>query len=50
MSRGEWLDDHLWVAEERQEWSPTVKMLLAFILGMLALSPATFWEFIGKRS
>ncbi len=49
MSRGELLDGHVWVAEERQEWSTTVKLILAFILGMRALSPATLgihWEAI----
>ena len=41
-----------WVKGERKGWSPTVKLILAFVLVFLALSPAIlgiYWEFfLGK--
>ncbi len=47
MSEGGYLEGAAWVRGERQDWSPTVKLILAFILGLLALSPAVLglhWE------
>jgi hypothetical protein len=47
MSRSGYLEDTAWVQGEQTEWSPTVKLILAFILGFLALSPAIlgiYWE------
>jgi len=47
MSRSEYLEGTAWVQGEQTEWSPTVKLILAFILGLLALSPAILgihWE------
>ena len=49
MSRSGYLEDTAWVQGERREWSPTVKLILAFILGLLALSPAIlgiYWEML----
>jgi hypothetical protein len=47
MSRSEYLEGAVLMQGERQEWSPSVKLILAFILGVLALSPAILgihWE------
>jgi len=41
-----------WVKGERTGWSPTVKMILAFVLVLLAISPAIlglYWEFFLGR-
>ena len=49
MSRSEYLDGTAWVPGEQTVWSPTVKLILAFILGLLALSPAIlgiYWEML----
>jgi hypothetical protein len=40
MNRTEYLETSAWVKGEKKQWSPTVKMILAFVLGLLALSPA----------
>jgi hypothetical protein len=40
MSRSDSLETSAWVKGEKKHWSPTVKMILAFVLGLLALSPA----------
>ena len=47
MSRSEYLETTAWVKGERKQWSPTVKTILAFILTVLALSPAIlgiYWQ------
>ncbi len=47
--KGGYLEGTEWLQGERREWSPTVKLILAFILGLLALSPAILgihWETI----
>jgi hypothetical protein len=52
MNRTEYLGTSAWVKGEKKQWSPTVKMILAFILGMLALSPAIlgiYWELFLPR-
>jgi len=49
MSGNEYLEGTAWVQGEQTEWSPTVKLILAFILGLLALSPAIlgiYWEML----
>ncbi len=49
MSRSDYLEGTAWVQGDRTEWPPTVKLIVAFILGLLALSPATLgihWEMI----
>ena len=33
MSRSEYLETTAWVKGEKKQWSPTVKIILAFILG-----------------
>ncbi len=42
--------EHLiWVQEERRRWPPSLKLLLAFVIGILALSPAILgihWELV----
>ncbi len=41
--------DLIWVQEEKQRWPPNLKLLLAFVLGFLALSPAILgihWELV----
>lgn len=43
----EYIDRPAWVRREKTEWSPTVKTILGFILGLLVLSPAilgVYWE------
>jgi hypothetical protein len=52
MSHGEHLATTAWVKGEKKHWSPTVKILIAFILGLLALSPAILgihWELLLPR-
>ena len=47
MTRSEYLETTAWVKGEKKHWSPTVKIILAFILGLLALSPAIlgiYWQ------
>jgi hypothetical protein len=47
MSRSDYLETTAWVKGERKQWSPTVKIILAFVLGLLALSPAIlgiYWQ------
>ena len=49
MARSEYFEGTAWVQGEQKEWSPTVKLILAFILGLLALSPAILgihWELL----
>jgi hypothetical protein len=40
MSHSKYLETTAWVKGEKKYWSPAVKIILAFILGLLALSPA----------
>lgn len=47
MSHSEYLEGIPMVERERQEWSPTVTLVIAFIIGLLLLSPAIlgiYWE------
>jgi hypothetical protein len=49
MSQSGYLESAVWVAEEKKQWSPKVKLILAFIIGLLALSPAIlgiYWELL----
>ena len=49
MNRTESLKTSAWVKGEKKQWSPTVKLILAFILGLLALSPAIlgiYWQLL----
>lgn len=50
MSRIEYLERAAMViAGERTEWSPTVKLILAAIIALLAMSPAIlglYWEML----
>jgi hypothetical protein len=49
MNRTEYLEGVAWLRREKREWSPTVKLILAFILGFLAISPAIlgiYWEML----
>ena len=46
MSRTEYFEGSM-VERDRREWSPTAKLVLAFIIGLLLLSPAILgihWE------
>jgi hypothetical protein len=52
MNRTESLETSAWVKGEKKHWSPTAKLILAFILGLLALSPAILglhWELLLPR-
>ena len=47
MNRTESLETSTWVKGEKKHWSPRVKIILAFVLGLLALSPAIlgiYWQ------
>jgi hypothetical protein len=52
MSRTRYVEGTVWVKGEKKQWSPTVKLILAFIIGLLALSPAIlgiYWELLLPR-
>jgi hypothetical protein len=52
MSSIGYLKRQAWVKGEPKEWSPTVKMILGFILSVLVLSPAIlglYWELLLPR-
>jgi hypothetical protein len=49
MERSEYVEATAWVKGEQQGWGPTVKLILAFVLSFLALSPAIlgiYWELL----
>jgi hypothetical protein len=49
MPHTEYFEGAVWVEGERKGWSPTVKVILAFVVGILALSPAIlgiYWEML----
>lgn len=49
MTHSKYLEDAAWIKKEKTEWSPTAKLILAFLLGLLALSPAIlgiYWELL----
>jgi hypothetical protein len=49
MSQSKTLEKGVWMKREKTGGSPTVKLILAFVLGLLALSPAILgihWELI----
>jgi hypothetical protein len=49
MTRTDYLDSLPLVERERQEWPPAVMLVLAFIIGLLLLSPAIlgiYWELL----
>jgi hypothetical protein len=51
MSRSEYFEG-AWVKGEKKQWSPQATLILAFILGLLALSPAIlgiYWELLLPR-
>jgi hypothetical protein len=52
MTTNEYVERNIWVKRERQEWPPAAKLILAFILGFVLLSPAIlglYWEvFLGS--
>lgn len=52
MNRTEYLETSAWVKGEKKHWSPRVQLILAFILGLLALSPAIlgiYWQLLLPR-
>jgi len=47
MSRNDYLEGAFLVKGEKTVWSPTAKLIFAFIVGLLLLSPAIlgiYWE------
>lgn len=49
MAHSKYLEGAEWVKKEKTQWSPTVKLILAFVLGFLVLSPAIlgiYWELL----
>jgi hypothetical protein len=52
MNPTEYFETSAWVKGEKKQWSPTVKMILAFVLGLLVLSPAIlgiYWQLLLPR-
>ena len=52
MSSTGYLEASPWVKEQQTEWWPTLKVVLAFIVGLLLLSPAVlglYWEHLLPR-
>ncbi len=52
MDRTGYMEGTVCVEREKKPWSPTVKLILAFIIGLLALSPAIlgiYWELLLPR-
>ena len=52
MSHSKSLEGAAWMKGERAKWSPRAKLILAFVLGLLALSPAILgihWELLLPR-
>jgi len=52
MNRTESLGTSAWVKGEKKQWSPKAKIILAFVLGMLMLSPAIlgiYWQYLLPR-
>jgi hypothetical protein len=49
MSHSNYLEGAVWEKGERTGWSPKAKLVLAFVLGLLLLSPAIlgiYWELL----
>ena len=49
MSYSKYLENAAWMKKEKTAWSPKAKLILAFIIGFLALSPAIlgiYWELL----
>jgi len=49
MSINEQVDRIVWVQEEKQGLPPSIKLLLAFVIGLAVLSPAIlgiYWELL----
>jgi hypothetical protein len=49
MNWAEYLESTSLVKEEKKGWSPTVKLILAFIVALMALTPAIlglYWELL----
>ncbi|MFZ5448877.1 MAG: hypothetical protein ACOZFS_09615 [Thermodesulfobacteriota bacterium] len=49
MNWAEYLESMPWVKGEKKQWSPTIKLILAFIVGLVALTPAIlglYWEWV----
>jgi hypothetical protein len=49
MSVNQYVESYVWVQEEREERPSPVKLIIAFVIGFLALSPAIlgiYWEWI----
>lgn len=47
MSVNEQVEGIVWAQEEKQRWPPSLKLILAFVIGFLVLSPAIlgiYWE------
>jgi len=49
MAINEQVEGIVWVQEKRQGWPPSLKLIIAFVIGFLALSPAILgihWELV----
>jgi hypothetical protein len=49
MDHSKSLQGTAWMKREKTEWTPKAKLILAFALGFLALSPAIlgiYWEWL----
>jgi len=49
MYRNKYFEGAAWVEGEKKPWSPTLKIILAFIITLMALTPAIlgiYWELL----
>jgi len=49
MNWAEYLEGMSWAEGDKKRWSPTVKLILAFIVALMALTPAIlglYWELL----
>jgi hypothetical protein len=52
MNWAEYLESMSPVKEEKKDWYPTVKLIIVFIIGLMALTPAIlglYWELLLPR-
>ncbi len=48
-THSDYLEAKGWVKREKKEWFPKLRLILAFIIGLLLLSPAIlgiYWELL----
>ena len=48
MNRSEYFDGTVWVEKDKKQWSPTVKLILAFILVFFGVNPSHSGHSLGN--